>query len=698
MRHPCLVLAILFGAASADAGVPALRWPDATAGALCNGLSLQQCIDAVPEGAHLRVVRGGPPSPQYHAIPGTLTITRPLHLSVDPGVDAVLPEGADIVCRPAAGLAGHCQIEGFVLRRGRILVEAFDNLPGVVRISNNRVGIPARAQALAAIEIGISTSRAASPAWDVQADRNVLTSTGAGGASGIDIFNADDGIGALTARVTDNLVESRHPQGMRIGISLARNRGEEWRIERNVVRGSTDTTTSSSPISFSQVRAGVTSPLRIADNLVLAVPDASGAGIAVYGLAAPLALRVVNNSVIGGAVGIEINEIAAGGHIDLHNNLIVGQSFYGISLGQSTQAILRESRNALHANTIATFGFTLSPSSSLADPQIEGREFPRPRSASPLIDGGSNGEWSDGAGDARGDVAGDPRQMGAAIDIGALEWNRHRVFQHNVEASNLTANYTLLPAEISASDLPIAVAVRAGSSPQQQDQVLGMWNPQAGRMAIYHQQQLPMSIGQGFIVARLGEAAPFAFTQDSSVADTCVQVSGLSPLSVAIAMHRYEGPSGSAILPSPISLLRNVGTGWRICDERFEVIPAGRRFHLVAAPEGSANAWYTPALEQARSTIALAHRWLDATPCALPVVGRGHDLSQSFVPFNPTPFAVQHEPPSGPGAPSRWVVHAVGTQPGAVFPLQGGSFHAMLSGAQALRCRVDADLLRNGFE
>ena len=265
MRHLCLTLALLVLAATAAAGTVPLRWPDAAPGGTCAGLSLQQCIDTVPVGAHLRVVRGSAPTPQYHAIPGTLTITRPLRLSVDPGVDAVLPEGADIICRPAAGQVGYCQIEGFVLRRGSILVESVDNQPGFVVIRRNRVGIPPRTQARAAIQVVVAGSRAATPAWEVDVDHNVLMSTGASGGNGIDIANVDDGFGAMNARVSDNLVESRHPQGMRSGIALTRQRGDEWRIERNLVRGPTDTTASSALIVFSQTLQSASSPVRIAD-------------------------------------------------------------------------------------------------------------------------------------------------------------------------------------------------------------------------------------------------------------------------------------------------------------------------------------------------------------------------------------------------------------------------------------------------
>ena len=697
MRHPWFCLAIMGLTTVAEAGVATLRWPDAAPGGICTGLGLQQCIEVAPAGAQLRVVRGSAPSPNYHAIPGTLTITRALHLTVDPGVDAVLPEGANIVCRPAAGQSGSCQIEGFILRRGSIIVDALNTAPGFVGIRRNRIGIPAAAQADAAIDVGVRSSSVAAPSWDVEVSHNVLASTGPVGANGIYIVNSLDNVGAMRASVSDNLVESRHPQGMRSGIVLIRSRGDAWRIERNVVRGPTDTTATSGLIVFSQVLQSSTSAVRIADNWVHAARTATGAGILVNGIDAPLTLRVVNNSVVDGAAGIEVSSITSGGQIDLHNNLVVGQRLYGLAVNLSSQATLRESRNALYANGTDTLGFQVSPSTLLSDPMIEGREFPRPRSGSLLIDAGSSGEWLAGAGSASGDVAGDPRQLGSAIDIGALEWNRHLVFQHTVSADNLTANHTWLPPQISETDLPVAVALNGGSSAAQQDQVLGLWSPEPGRLAIYHEQQLPMSVTQRFIVARLGDAFPFAFRHDSPIADVCTQVSGLNDSSVAIAMHRFEGPVGAAILASPISFLRDPVAGWRLCDERFEIIPADRRFHVVVPPENSANAWYTTALEQAGSRIPLAHRLLDGTPCALPVVGRGHDLRQSFVPFNPTPFALQHDAASGPGAPERWAVHAVGSLPSPAFPA-GASFNAMLSGAQALRCRVDADLLRNGFE
>ncbi|MBK8069319.1 MAG: hypothetical protein IPK27_17330 [Rhodanobacteraceae bacterium] len=696
MRAVSLALAMLVLASTASAGSPTIRWPDTTPGGTCTGLGLQQCIDAAPTGVQLRVVRGSGPTPRYHAIPGTLTIRRAMYLRVDPGVDAVLPEGADIICRPAAGASGYCGIEGFTLRRGSIVVDALNAVPSAVLIQRNRIGIPPAAQASAGIEVSILNS-ATADSWDVEAVGNVLFSTGPDGATGIRIAHALDAIGALRARVSDNLVESSHPQGMRSGIFLIRRRGDEWRAERNLVRGPTDTSAVSGLIVMSQVLEGSTSPLRIADNWVHAARNATGAGILVNAIEAPIAIQAVNNSVIEGTKGIEMNSVGAGGVIDLHNNLVVGQSSFGMHVAAS-QAIIRESHNALFANAADASGFTLSPTTLLSDPMIERRDFPRPRAGSPLVDAGDANAWVAGAGAAIGDVAGDPRELGAGIDIGAFEWNRHRVFQHTVSSDNLTANHTLLPPEIADTDLPVAVGLRDGSSNAQLDQTLGLWSPSGGRLAIYHEQQLPMSVGQSFIVARLGDAFPFAFAHDSLTPGPCTAVSGLNDRSVAIAMHRFEGPAGAALLPAPISFLREPGTGWMLCDERNLAIPADRRFHVVAPPADSANAFFTPALEQFDNQIPLAHRLLDGTPCALPVVGRGHDTSQSFIPFNPTPFALQHTPPTGPGAPSRWVVHAVGSQPSPTFTSGGSSFNVILSGAQALRCRVDADLLRSGFE
>jgi len=189
---------------------------------------------------------------------------------VDPGVDAVLAEGADIICRAPAGASGDCHVEGFVLRRGRILVDAEDVYPGVVTLRGNRVGIPPDGNGQAALMVELRTGRPG-PEWVIEVARNVLSSTAASGAVGISISNTFSG-SPMQVDVRDNLVESTHPQGVRQGILVAHAAGSALRLVRNIVRGPTDTDFSSSLLSVS-VNSGSSPQVRIADNWLHAAPN-----------------------------------------------------------------------------------------------------------------------------------------------------------------------------------------------------------------------------------------------------------------------------------------------------------------------------------------------------------------------------------------------------------------------------------------
>ncbi len=688
----CVVGLWLLWCSVADAGIVPVRWPDASG--LCAGMTLQQCIEATPGGAELRVVRGAGANPLYHAIPGTLTITRPLVLSVEPGVDAVLADGADIECDLSAGV-GNCHIEGFVLRRGKIRLLAPGASPGDVRILRNRIGIPSRSSATAAIEIDLRGAVSMSN-WEVQIANNVLHSTGPSGANGIYVVN---GVRAR-AQIADNLIESNHAQGMRNGIFVIYQNDGELRIERNIVRGSTDVTATSSPITIT-LNGPMSAPIRVADNWIRSVPDATGAGIGmVLGFPGVSTARIVNNSVIEGRFGISLASTARADTYELHNNLVVGQSNTAVIFSGAPMAALNNTFNALFGNAASAVGFVPSSTNIFADPRIENRDFPRPIAGSPLIQAGSFSQWSARAGEPPFvDVGGDPRRGNAlAIDIGAFQWHRDTIFVHEANTENSDGNYTVLPASIDASNHPVAVPLVQGSMPMQHDQAVGVWRPTPARLALYHEDAATPISGRRFIVASY-EAAAFPHDADlGNTAGGCTRVPGIGfnqrdPNSVAIAMHRFEGPFGNLYFPEPFSMVFDAD--WFICTDTPSVIPPGLRFHVLDAPLRSPNGFTTRALPQSAAEVPLAHRLLDGAACALPVVGRGHDTT-ALSQVNPRSLAVQHEPPRGPGAPSRWVVHRVGTS-SEPFPMNA-AFNTVLSGAQALRCRVDADLLRNGFE
>lgn len=220
------------------AGVLELRWPDTNPSGACHALTLQQCITAAPAHARVRVVRGLGTHGDYHAIPATLTISRPLEVVVDPGIDAVLAQGAGIVFSPGSGQGGDVRIEGFVIPRGSIRVLPVDATPGVVRIARNRIGIPAAAPSEAAIRLELQANVAG--LWRVEIAENVLYSTGNDGAWAIRILQPISGPHQAEVMVRDNVIESNHPEGMRQGMTLDVARATRIDIERNIVRGSTD--------------------------------------------------------------------------------------------------------------------------------------------------------------------------------------------------------------------------------------------------------------------------------------------------------------------------------------------------------------------------------------------------------------------------------------------------------------------------
>lgn len=692
------VMVALFGA-GAHAGVTEWRWPESNPSGPCHGLTLQQCIAAAPASGRVRVVRGLGTHGDYHAIPGTLTISRPLELVVDPGVDAVLAHNADIVFEAGVGQSGSVRIEGFVLPRGSIRVRPFGATPGLVRIARNRIGMRSAAETDVAIEVELATG--ASGLWQLELAENVLYSTGSDGPWAIKVLQNLGGTHQAEVRVCDNLIESRHPEGMREGIAIDIARTTRIDVERNIVRGGTDIDATSSPIRVFLMAASGAPTVRIADNWVHAAPTATAAGIAVRTGTQSPRIRVVNNTIVDGRDGVGANTDNPATEIDLYNNLVIGQRLVAFRVeGTST---VRNGANALFGNAGSASGFTLAGSTITAEPRLERRDFPVPRTGSPLRDAGDFSAWVVGA-SQHFDASGERRDRGGGIDVGALEGNDDRVFLHTTRAGNITGNYTLIETHgIGSHELLMVTPIIAAIDPAEMGQQLGIWNHFSSSSIFHEQPSVPMSAGRDFVVARFGPVPATSFLHDVTPANqydfSCTRLPiPIADPAVAVATHRYEeAGGGTGYFAEPLAVRYRTGVGWLLCAESLAPMPVGRRFHLsVSTAPVKPNAFTTPALEEPNTRVALSHRLLDGQGCALPAVGRGHDPSRLDPAPNPRSFALRFDLPTGPDAPRRWSVLSVGL-PGGPFPAES-AFNVILSGTQALRCRVDADLLKDGFD
>lgn len=666
---------------SAHAIVRTWEWPSTTATHPCPG-TLQQCIDGASLGDTVLIIDQTTSPDGYTAIDEDISINTPITLTAAPDVDAVFAPHRHV--RADLDLLGHrLAISHLVLRQGSIEVTYSTSTAGAtvniehnrlaaiertgaigcgidvkadgsthatVNISSNVLEPPAETVALGSSDYAICVAQAfsASPPRDINIIANRIHATLAGSLGQAILVRAGDG----TVRITRNSMVGR---GIAGGILL----------------GSHPATSSAIAI-HNNVAVGIARFAAIEADLEDSAPTTT--------------LTVVHNTVAYGHTGIDIVLPATVGTGRLANNIVAYQSEVGIQLSPTSTAV-SNSHNLLHA-VPDNPGFSADPSTVLGDPLFDSIGHPQPRLGSVALDAGNPADLPVLA---VVDADGEKRVCNGNTDIGAFEFCWDAATSLLATPSNTEFNTVWVdhyPTMLYATDLLFATP-RYDELPSPYPN-LGVWrDTDANRWEVFHQNLSPVPLGRTFSVmtpvfSKL--ALPFVSTASAlsyqEIDDA--RINGDSSLAL-IVMPQYTGPGTYHDHAIAATYTTDNGGRWRIRNEDGVVLSAGIPFNIMAPRS------YSPNGLRVRAMHPLKHPLLDNNPCAAPIAGRFDDLGDGAH-FNLAPFSLQHAPPTGPGAPSRWKVR--NATPDALF-------NVVVNGGQANACRASQafdTLLADGFE
>jgi hypothetical protein len=689
-----LATALLLAAPLAPAAT--LTWPALSGGGPCAG-TLQACVDAAAAGDTVLVGADDPLVPDaYTAISEPILVRKSLTLAAAPGIDAVFAPGASLAFDPNVPGPHAVTFSGLVFRQGSIDIRDNGTAAGsVFRIERVRVIEPAPPNVIGcAINFQLG-----SPSPQIIAGDNVVSTGQAAGPdrSGICAYAMTPAV-AYTANVFRNRITAGTAI-LRFGIALSAGNGGRLAVSANSVLGPRMI----DGISLQRAEGSAPLPIQLDNNVVALQDDPAGWGVRVEG--GNSTATVVNNTIAHGSRGLRVAGFLAlpvAGRVA--NNLVAFNAVTGISLDG---AALGNSHNLVFGNP--SNSFTPGPSTLTVDPRLQRPGHPRLESTSPAIDAGNT---ADLPALVEFDADGERRRTFIAVDIGAFEANGDGSARITATAPTVFFNETYVtpfPIALTAGDTLVGVA-RYAMWPQGASALnLGVYrnpgSPTGWSLFLQDLNRL-MPIDAGFhVLAPVGGNNGFVHATTAgnvagalSTIDETELLNGMfNRARIAVPFHFWE----NVYHDFPIGL-RWVGTGggrWQVRNEDGTAMPAGQKFNVAVAPFLSPNAFRTTLDASARTTWRLDHPLLDANPCATPIVGRVDDPDVAGDTPNPTAFGVAFLPPSGPGAPGRWVVRADAPSGTPTFP-PNAAFNVIIDGAEANRCRapaVDA-LFANGFE
>ena len=153
---------------------------------------------------------------------------------------------------------------------------------------------------------------------------------------------------------------------------------------------------------------------RVVDNLVVGA-SAENAGISLsQTTGTSLFATVVNNTIANNYGGLEATGDAI--HGEVANNIVSGNTAFGISIDPATAATLTNRNNLVFGNGMESF--TPGPETIALDPHFVGNGDYHLQAGSPAIDAGDD---SAVPGDLTTDLDGSPRIQGSHVNLGAYE-------------------------------------------------------------------------------------------------------------------------------------------------------------------------------------------------------------------------------------------------------------------------------------
>ncbi|MFN7784075.1 MAG: choice-of-anchor Q domain-containing protein [Lysobacterales bacterium] len=694
LNRPLFATALLLAAPLAPAAT--LTWPSPSGLGPCAG-TLQACVNAAAAGDTVLIGADEPLLPDaYTAINEPITIGKSLTLAAAPGIDAVFGPGFNVGFQPTVPGPHQVTISGLVLRQGSVSIRDEGTVAGsVFRVERMRIVEPTAPNAVpCAINFDLQ-----SPSAQVIAGDNVIGGGDTAGElrSGICAFASGAGT-TINASLFRNRVTTG-AAGLRSGISVVvPAAGGSVAVSGNTVIGPR----LELGISVQRAQGTATTTVRIDNNVVSGQSDPAGWGVRV--LAGNSTATVVNNTVVFGARGLFVtgfDALPVSGRVA--NNLVAFHSSTGVSIPDGGAS---NSHNLVFGN--AFNAYTAGPSTVTADPRILRPTHPRPSNGSPAINAGNN---ADVPSLVLFDADGERRRTLGAVDIGAYEASGDAAERITVTEDTRFFNeayITPFPVPLTPTEALVGVAGFGTWPMGASAHHLGVYPNPAGPSgwSVFLQPiALQMPVGATFHIL-----SPFGSKTGIRHATAAGNVSGalttlddaelngaLNRARIAVPFHRWDGLYHD--FPIGMRWVSTSGGRWQIRNEDGAAMPSNQNFNVVVAPSLSPNAFRTTLDAFARRTWRLEHPLLDSNPCAAPIVGRVDDPDVAGDITNPTPFGVVFDPPSGPGAPGRWVV--VADAPSGTPTLAAGSaFNVIIDGDQANRCRapLQNSVFANGFE
>lgn len=468
----------------------------------------------------------------------------------------------------------------------------------------------------------------------------------------VDTTISDNRITAVGATVTTT-------QGQRSGIYTAATDGSALRadIVRNRVLADPVSVNPAARLSFG-IRAigsgaGGSTAVRVADNVVVLRDDDAilAAGVYLAANGPQNALRVVNNSLIGGDFGVRLFTSGSTTPIDavIANNLIAWHSVTGY-YGAGFSGSLVNAYNAYFGN--GSDFETGGPGNLQIDPKVMKPERPRLAGDSPLINSADPAYRLGGfAGLAELpdlDADGLRRRKGSGLDIGAWEYGDETLVS-NVGVFAPTSAVED-PRSNGQGGLLMQVSRSGGAQPTDTTPnprpLSQRYDTASQRWQVLADDGFNLNIGSGFHLF-----APMIGTtvlQHTANAGNISGASSLLPAAIStlpgdsiVLITPTRGAAGTGVAdPHPIAS-RWLGGAWYVVNVDGAAMPAGASF-TVYAQAPSRNA-YLHTMDAADSSV-LQHPELDGNPCAAP-----HVANSAFGAANPHPLGVHYDAAIG-----RW--------------------------------------------